>query len=76
MPNLEIDVFKGASSYEPNAKCEQPHVKTNAKGEVEIKLDQAGIYLITTTYPEANENSTQKPGTKNFTYDLTVEVTE
>ena len=76
VPNLEIDVFKGASSYEPNAKREQPHVKTNAKGEVDIKLDQAGIYLITTSYPEANEDATQKPATENFTYGLTVEVTE
>ena len=76
VPNLEIDVFKGASSYEPNAKREQPHVKTNAKGEVNIKLDQAGIYLITTSYPEANEDATQKPATENFTYGLTVEVTE
>ena len=74
--NLEIDVFKGASSYEPNAKREQPHVKTNAKGEVEIKLDQAGIYLITASYPEANADAKKKPATENFTYGLTVEVTE
>ncbi len=76
VPNLEIDVFKGASSYEPNAKREQPHVKTNAKGEVEIKFDQAGIYLITTSYPEANADATKKPATENFTYGLTVEVAE
>ncbi|NNH25926.1 DUF4198 domain-containing protein [Acinetobacter terrestris] len=76
VPNLEIDVFKGASSYEPNAKREQPHVKTNAKGEVDIKLDQAGIYLITASYPEANTDAKKKPATENFTYGLTVEVTE
>ena len=50
--------------------------KTNAKGEVEIKFDQAGIYLITTAYPEANPDATKKPATENFTYGLTVEVTE
>lgn len=76
VPNLEIDIFKGAGSYEPNAKREQPHVKTNAKGEVEIKFDQAGIYLITASYPEANPDATKKPATDNFTYGLTVEVTE
>ena len=76
VPNLEVDIFKGAGSYEPNAKREQPHVKTNAKGEVEIKFDQAGIYLITTAYPEANPDATKKPATENFTYGLTVEVTE
>ena len=43
VPNLEVDVFKGASSYQPNAKREQPHVKTNAKGEVEVKFNEAGI---------------------------------
>ncbi|CAB1221734.1 DUF4198 domain-containing protein [Acinetobacter bouvetii] len=76
VPNLEIDVFKGASSYEANAKREQPHVKTNAKGEVEIKFEQAGIYLITTSYPEANPDATKKPASDNFTYGLTVEVAE
>ena len=76
VPNLEIDVFKGAGSYEPNAKRELPHVKTNAKGEVEIKFEQAGVYLITTVYPEADSDASKKPASDNFTYGLTVEVTE
>lgn len=76
VPNIEVDVFKGASSYEPNAKREQPPVKTNAKGEVEIKFEQAGIYLITASYPEANPDATKKPATESFTYGLTVEVAE
>lgn len=76
VPNLEVDIFKGASSYQPNAKREQPHVKTNAKGEVEIKFDQAGLYLITTAYPEANPDNTQKPATASYTYGLTLEVGE
>ena len=76
VPNLEIDVFKGAGSYEPNAKRELPHVKTNAKGEVEIKFEQAGVYLITTAYPEADSDTSKKPASDNFTYGLTVEVTE
>lgn len=76
VPNLEVDVFKGASSYEPNAKREQPHVKTNAKGEFEIKFAQPGIYLITTAYPDANPDNTKKPNTETFTYGLTVEVSE
>lgn len=75
VPNLEVDVFKGAGSYEPMPNADS-HVKTNAKGEVEIKFDQAGIYLITTAYPEANPDATKKPATENFTYGLTVEVTE
>lgn len=76
IPNLEIDVFKGAGSYEPNAKRELPHVKTNAKGEVEIKFEQAGVYLITTAYPEADSDASKKPASDNFSYGLTVEVTE
>lgn len=76
IPNLEIDVFKGAGNYEPNAKRELPHVKTNAKGEVEIKFEQAGVYLITTAYPEADSDTSKKPASDNFTYGLTVEVTE
>lgn len=76
VPNLEVDVFKGASSYEPNANREQPHVKTNAKGEFEVPFKDAGIYLITASYPEANPDNTKKPQAENFTYGLTVEVTE
>ncbi|EPG37337.1 DUF4198 domain-containing protein [Acinetobacter colistiniresistens] len=76
VPNLEVDVFKGASSYQPNAKREQPHVKTNAKGEVEVKFNEAGIYLITTTYPEANTDNTKPPIAQAYTYSVTVEVTE
>lgn len=76
VPNLEIDVFKGASSYEASASREQPHVKTNAKGEFEVKFDKAGIYLITTSYPEANPDNTKKPASEIYTYGLTVEVAE
>lgn len=76
VPNLEIEVFKGASSYQPNVKREEPAVKTNAKGEFEVKFTQPGIYLITTSYPEANPDNTKKPSTENITYSLTVEVTE
>jgi hypothetical protein len=76
VPNLEIDVFKGASSYQPNAKREQPHVKTNTKGEVEVKFNEAGIYLITTTYPETNNDNTKQPIAQAYTYSVTVEVTE
>lgn len=76
VPNLEVDVFKGASSYQPNAKRDQPHVKTNAKGEVEVKFSEAGIYLITTAYPEANTDSTKQPIAQSYTYSVTVEVTE
>lgn len=76
VPNLEIDVFKGASSYETSAQREQPHVKTNAKGEVEVKFEKPGIYLITTSYPEANPDNSKKPESEIFTYGLTVEVAE
>jgi hypothetical protein len=76
VPNLEVDVFKGASSYQPNAKRDQPHVKTNAKGEVEIKFSEAGIYLITAAYPEASTDNTKQPVTQTYTYSVTVEVTE
>jgi hypothetical protein len=76
VPDLEVDVFKGASTYEPNAKRELPHVVTNKKGEFEVKFDKAGIYLITASYPEANSDNTKKPNSENFTYGLTVEVAE
>lgn len=76
VPNLEVDVFKGASSYQPNAKRDQPHVKTDAKGEVEVKFNEAGIYLITTAYPEANTDNTKPPIAQSYTYSVTVEVTE
>jgi len=76
VPNLEIDVFKGASSYETSAQREQPHVKTNAKGEVEVKFEKPGIYLITTSYPEANPDNSKKPESEIFTYGLTIEVAE
>ena len=76
VPNLELDVFKGASSYEPNEKREMPHAKTNAKGEAEIKFSDDGIYLITASYPEANPDNTKKPAPANYTYGLTIQVSE
>ena len=33
----------------------------NDKGEVEVKFNEAGIYLITTTYPEAGNDNTKPP---------------
>lgn len=74
--NLELEVFKGASSYQVGAKREMPSVKTNNKGEFEVKFDQAGLYLITTSYPEANSDRSKKPAEDRYTYGLTVEVTE
>lgn len=76
VPNLEIDVFKGASGYDRNAKREQPHVKTDANGEVAIKFDQSGIYLITTAYPEAAADNSKPPVSQTYTYGLTLEVAE
>lgn len=76
VPNLEIDVFKGASGYDRNAKRDQPHVKTNANGEVEVKFEQAGIYLITTAYPEADSDNSKPPVSQTYTYGLTLEVAE
>ncbi len=76
VPHLEIEVFKGAGSYEQNAKREQPHVTTNIKGEAEIKFEQSGIYLITAAYPEAEADNTKKPSPDSYTYGLTVEVSE
>lgn len=74
--DLEVDIFKGASSYDVSAKREMPHVKTNAKGEFEVKFDQAGIYLIAASYPEGNPDNTKKPQAETFTYGLTVEVVQ
>ncbi|MCH7336981.1 DUF4198 domain-containing protein [Acinetobacter sp. NIPH 2699] len=76
VPNVEFDIFKGASNYTANERRELPHVKTNAKGELDIKLEQAGIYLITTAYPEANSDNTKPPIAESYTYSVTVEVTE
>ena len=73
---LEVDVFKGASSYDANANREQPHVTTNKNGEFEVKFATPGIYLITAAYPEANPDNTKKPAPVNYTYSLSVEVTE
>ena len=74
--NLEVDVFKGAGTYDLDAKRDASHVKTNAKGEFEIKFEQPGIYLITTAYPEASNDNTKKPSTDNYTYGLTLEVVQ
>ena len=76
VPNLDIEIFKGASSYETNANREQPSVKTNKNGEFEVKFTQPGLYLITTSYPEANADNTKQPSSENITYSLSVEVTE
>lgn len=76
VPNLEVEVFKGASSFERNAKREQPHVTTNAQGQIDVKFAQSGIYLITTAYPAPNADNTQPPATQTYTYGLTVEVAE
>lgn len=74
--NLNMEVFKGAGAYDRNAEREETQAKTNNKGEVEIKFDKPGLYLITTTYPEANADNSKKPAAETWTYGLTVEVTE
>lgn len=76
VPNLELDVFKGAGHYDNATTQELPVVKSNAKGEFEVKFDKPGVYLITTSYPEANADATKKPESDVFIYGLTVEVTE
>ena len=76
LPNVEVDVFKGASSYQAGANREQPSVNSNKKGEFEINFTEAGIYLIAISYPEANPDNTQKPAAANYTYSLSVEVSE
>ena len=50
--------------------------KTNTKGEVEVKFNEPGIYLITATYPEAGNDNTKPPVAQSYTYSVTVEVTE
>ncbi|NHC02791.1 DUF4198 domain-containing protein [Acinetobacter sp. 187] len=74
--DLEIDVFKGAGQFDGAQTKELSAVKTNAKGEFEVKFDEPGVYLITTSYPEANPDATKKPATDVYTYGLTVEVTQ
>ena len=76
VPNVEVDVFKGAGSLDAEKTKELPAVKSNAKGEIEVKFEKAGIYLITAAYPEANPDNTKKPQAESFTYGLTVEVAE
>ena len=74
IPNLELDVFKGASSYERDANREHPTVTTDAKGQAAISFEQAGLYLITTRYPEDNPDNTQLPASQVEVYGLTLEV--
>ncbi|MCU4378473.1 DUF4198 domain-containing protein [Acinetobacter haemolyticus] len=76
VPNVEFDIFKGASNYTTNERRELPHVKTNTKGELDVKFEHAGIYLITGVYPEANSDNTKPPIAESYTYSVTVEVTE
>jgi hypothetical protein len=76
VPNLEFEVFKGASNLDAEKTRELPVVKANAKGEIEIPFEKAGVYLITTSFPEANPDNTKKPQAESFIYGLTVEVSE
>jgi hypothetical protein len=75
VPNLELDVFKGASGYERDADREHPAVTTDAKGQAAIPFAKAGLYLITTRYPEDNADKTQLPASQVDVYGLTLEVT-
>jgi hypothetical protein len=74
IPNLELDVFKGASSYERDANREHPAVTTDAKGQAAIPFEKAGLYLITTRYPAENTDTTQPPASQVEVYGLTLEV--
>jgi hypothetical protein len=76
VPNLEFEVFKGAGHFDKDKTRELPSVKSNAKGEIVVPFDKAGIYLITASYPEANPDNTKKPSADAFIYGLTVEVAE
>ena len=76
VPNLDLEVFKGSSSLSTEKTKELAPVKSNAKGEIEIKFENAGIYLVTAAYPEPNPDNSKKPQAESFTYGLTVEVIE
>lgn len=74
IPNLEVEVFKGANAYDHDAKRDMPHIKTDAQGFFSTTLPTAGVYLITTAYPGNNPDATQKPADKTYQYGLTLEV--
>lgn len=73
---LEVDVFKGASGYERDAKREQPAVKTDDQGMAKIDIANGGIYLITTQYPVASEDLSVQPPAQSYTYSATFEAVQ
>ncbi len=76
LPGLDVEVFKGAGNFEPNAKREQPAQKTNTLGEVSIPFSMSGIYLITIAYPAPDEDANSPPTPQAYSYGLTLEVGE
>lgn len=74
IPDLEIDVYLGASAQQKDAQREQPSVRTNAEGKAQITPSQAGLYLLATQYPTTGTDLTLPPPEQITLYGLTLEV--
>jgi len=69
-----FNVTRGASGYDKDAKRERPAVVTDAEGMAKVSFDQAGVYLIGTTYPAANPDRRIQPPAEVVSFGLTLEV--
>ncbi len=71
---LTLNVTRGASGYDKDAKRERPNVVTDAQGIASVRFDEPGVYLISTLYPAANPDRSVQPATEVVNFGLTVEV--
>ncbi len=69
-----FNVMRGASGYDKDAKRDRPAVVTDAEGIAKVSFDQAGVYLISTTFPAANPDRTVQPPAEVVSFGLTIEV--
>lgn len=71
---LTFNVSRGASQYDKDSKRERPDVVTDAKGRAKVSFDQAGVYLLNTTYPAVTRDRTIQPPALVVNMGLTIEV--
>ncbi len=64
------------SLHRAGVKGESKPVKSDSKGLVNIKFEQAGGYLLEGSYPNAPTDPAAKPLTQRYNYTLSLEVSQ
>lgn len=66
-----VDIFRGGNAYDDKKVVAE--LSSDSKGEIRLQLEQPGVYLLTSRYPERGDPATE-PAVQSFNYALSFEV--